>query len=133
MKAKMRKVFVISGLLALALIFWAVLGYLLGLPSFRVVLPLSIAGIILFLAAGFLKNLEERRRFNEYLESQRRDPEVQEKIRNGELEPGDKSGRAKVKAEYRDRNTGVNWTGASVHGAVPQRKPRRKFLPGNWD
>jgi hypothetical protein len=49
------------------------------------------------------------------------------------VEPGDKTGRAKVRAQYRDRNTGVNWTGASVHGAVPHRKPRRKFLSGNRD
>jgi hypothetical protein len=130
MKSKMRPVFVLAGLLALALIFWTVLGYLLGLPSFRLVFPLSIGGIVLFFVTGYLKNREERRKFEEYLESRKRDPEVQEKIRNGELESGDKIGYAKSWGHYRDRNTGVNWTGASVHGAVPHRRPRRNFLPG---
>jgi hypothetical protein len=127
----MRIIFILSGMLAIVLIFWAALGCLLDLPSFPLVLPLSIAGIVLFLLAGFLKNLDERRRFSEFLESKKRDPEVQAMLSKEKVEAGDKTGRAKVKAYFREGNAGVNWTGASVHGAVPQRKLKRIFLPKN--
>lgn len=127
----MKKLFAFTGILAVAGIFWASLGFLLDLPSFRVSLPLALAGILLFLGSGILKNREEQRRFREFLESQERDRDVQEKLKNEQLEAGDKTGRAKVKAQYRERNTGLNWTGASVHGAVPHRKKRRTFLPKN--
>ncbi len=127
----MRKLFVLTGLFALALLFWAVLGYLMDLPSFPVVLPLSIGAVVVFLGTGVLKNLEERRKFREFLESQKSDPQVREKLKKERIEPGDKTGRSGVKAYFKDGNAGVNWTGASVHGAVPHRKKRRSFLSKN--
>jgi hypothetical protein len=131
MNNKIRMLFVLSGMLAVGLIFWAALAYLMDLPSFPLAMPLCIAGIVLFLVTGSMKNLEEKRRFREFLESRKRDPEVQENLRSEKVEAGDKTGRAGVKARYRERNTGLNWTGASVHGAVPQRKKRRGFLSKN--
>ncbi len=127
----MRRLFVLSGLITLALIFWAALGYLMDLPSFRAVLPLCLFSIAIFFVTGFLKNREERQKFREFLASKERDKDVQEKLRNERVEPGDKTGRAGVKTYFKERNVGVNWTGASVHGAVPQRKKRRTFLPKN--
>jgi hypothetical protein len=87
--------------------------------------------IILFLAIGVLKNREEKRKFEEYLEELKRDRDLQEKLRSEKIDPGDKTGRAKVKAYFKDRNVGLSWTGASVHGAVPKRNKRRSFLPKN--
>ena len=127
----MRTLFILSGLFAILMIFWAALGYLMDLSSFPLVLPLSIFSILVFLGTGFLKNRVEDRKFKEFLESKKRDKKVQEKLQNERIEPGDKTGRAGVKAYFKDRNVGVNWTGASVHGAVPQRKRRRSFLPKN--
>ena len=127
----MRTLFNSTQIIAIGLIFWAALGYLMNLPSFPVVLPLSITSIAISLAAGFLKNHQERRKFKEFLESKKRDSELQEKRKDEQLEPGDKTGRSKVKAYFKERNVGLNWTGASVHGAVPQRKKRRSFLPKN--
>ena len=127
----MKRLFGITGIIDVGLIFWAAIGYLMDLPSFRAALPLSIAGILVFLAAGILKNRAEQRKFREFIESQKRDKDVQEKLKNEAIEKGDKTGRAGVKAQYRERNTGLNWTGASVHGAVPHRKKRRSFLPKN--
>jgi hypothetical protein len=127
----MRKVYIITGLVALGLIFWTALGYLMDLPSFRITLPLCITFIVGFFVAGFLKNREEHRKFREFLESKERDPQVQEKLKNERIDPGDKTGRAGVKTYFKERNVGVNWTGASVHGAVPHRKRRKTFLPKN--
>lgn len=127
----MKKLFAFTGIIAVGLIFWAALGYLMDLPSFPIVLPACIVLILVFLISGFLKNLEERRKFREFLESKRRDRDVQEKLKNERVEPGDKTGRVKVKSYFKERNVGVNWTGASVHGAVPHRKKRRTFLPKN--
>jgi hypothetical protein len=127
----MRMLFTLTGLMALGLIFWAGLGYLMDLDTFPLALTLAITGILAFLVIGVLKNQAEQRRFREFLESQNRDREVQEKRKNESVRPGDRTGRAKVKAEYRERNTGVNWTGASVHGATPHRKQRRTFLSKN--
>ena len=127
----MRTLFNITGLIAVLMIFWAALGYLMDLSSFPLVFPLSIFSILGFLGTGFLKNRAENRKFREFLESKKGDKEVQEKLQNERIEPGDKTGRAGVKAYFKDRNVGVNWTGASVHGAVPQRKRRRSFLPKN--
>jgi DNA-binding protein H-NS len=78
-----------------------------------------------------LKNLAEKRKFEEFLENMKRDKDLQEKLKKEKIDPGDKSGRAKIKAFYRERNSGVTWTGASVHGAVPKRNKRRDFLPKN--
>lgn len=113
------------------MIFWAAVGYLLASPSFRVALPLAIFAVLAFLATGFLKNRAEHRDFRDFIESQKRDKSVQEKLKDEAIYPGDKAGRAKVRSKYRDRNTGLNWTGASVHGAVPHRKKRRDFLSKN--
>ena len=67
----------------------------------------------------------------QFLESRERDPEVQQKLKKEKVEPGDKTGRAGVKTYFKERNAGLNWTHASVHGAVPQRKKRKTFLPKN--
>ena len=126
-----RILFTSTGILTIGMIFWAALGYLMDLASFNVILPLCCASILAFMGTGFLKNYFERRKFRELIESKKQDRKLQEKIRNERIYMGDKTGRAKVKVEYRARNAGLNWTGASVHGAVPQRKKRRSFLPRN--
>ena len=129
--SKMRSLFVFTGLATVAMIFWSTLAYLMGMPSFRVSLPLTIISIILFLGVGLLKNRVEKRRFEEFLEDLKRDQELQEKIKNEKIDPGDKTGRAKVKAYFKERNSGLSWTGGSVHGTVPKRNKRRTFLPKN--
>ena len=127
----MRSLSVFTGLVAVAMIFWSALAYLLGMPSFRISLPLTIISIVLFLGVGLLKNRVEKRRFEEFLEDMKRDQELQEKIKNEKIDPGDKTGRAKVKAYFKERNSGLSWTGGSVHGTVPKRNKRRSFLPKN--
>ena len=127
----MKKLFIFTGLIAVAMIFWAALGYLMDMPSFRLSLPLAMGSVVLFFAAGLLKNLKEKRRFEAYLEEMKHDKDLQEKLKSERIDPGDKTGRAKIKAYYKDRNIGLSWTGASVHGAVPKRNKRRSFLPKN--
>lgn len=127
----MKKLFVFSGLVAVAMIFWAVLGYLMDRPSFPLVFPFAIGSVILFFLAGLLKNREEKRKFEVFLDSKKRDMDLQEKLKDERIDPGDKTGRARIKAYYKDRNIGLSWTGASVHGAVPKRNKRRNFLPKN--
>ena len=127
----MRNLFAFTGLVTVAMIFWSTLAYLLGMPSFRISLPLTILSIVLFFGVGFLKNRAEKRKFEEYIEHLKRNPELQDKIKEEKVDPGDKTGRARVKAYYKDRNIGLSWTGASVHGAVPKRNKRRSFLPKN--
>jgi hypothetical protein len=127
----MKNLFVFTGLLTIAMIFWSALAYLMAMPSLRISLFLTTISILLFFAAGMLKNLAEKRKFEEFLEKLKRDKDLQEKLRKENIDPGDKTGRAKIKAYYRERNSGVTWTGASVHGAVPKRNKRRDFLPKN--
>jgi hypothetical protein len=127
----MRSLFAFTGVVAVAMIFWSALAYLLGMPSFRISLPLTLISIALFLGVGLLKNRDEKRKFEEFLEHVKRDQELQEKIKDEKIDPGDKTGRAKVKAYFKERNIGLSWTGASVHGAVPKRNKRRPFLPKN--
>ena len=127
----MKKLFAITGLIAVGLVFWTALGYLMDMPSFPVILPLCIISIIAFFITGFLKNIEDNRKFREFLESREKDKDIQEKLWNEKIDPGDKTGRAGVKTYFKERNAGVNWTGASVHGAVPQRRKRRTFLSKN--
>jgi hypothetical protein len=128
---KMRSLFVFTGLVTIAMIFWTTLGYLLGMPSFRISFPLSIISVVLFLGVGLLKNHAEKRKFEAFLEQMKRDPELQEKIKDERIDPGDKTGRAKVRAYYKERNSGLTWTGGSVHGTVPKRTKRRRFLSKN--
>jgi hypothetical protein len=128
---RLRRLFTVTGLLAVALLFWSVLAFLMDFPSFRLSLVCALGGILLFLATGILKNRTEHRQFQEFLDSQREDKAIQQKLKDERIGPGDKTGRAKVKADYKERNVGLNWTGASVHGAVPQRKKRRSFLTKN--
>ncbi len=127
----MKKLFVLTGLITVAMIFWSTLGFLMDLPSFRISFPLTIISIVLFFGAGILKNHAEKRKFEEFLESLEQDKDLQEKIKEEKIDPGDKTGRARIKAYYKDRNSGLSWTGASVHGAVPKRNKRRTFLPKN--
>jgi hypothetical protein len=127
----MRNLLVITGLAAVAMILWSTLGYLMDMPSFRFIFPLTIISIVLFLGIGILKNHAEKRRFEEFLEELKRDQDLQEKLKSEKIDPGDKTGRAKVKAYFKERNIGLSWTGASVHGAVPKRNKRRSFLPKN--
>jgi len=131
MNNPMRTLFNITGILTIGMIFWAALGYLMDLSSFSLILPLCCASILLYFGIGFLKNYIERRKFREFIESQKQDPELQDKIKKERIATEDKTGRANTKIYYKDRNTGLNWTGASVHGAVPHRKKRRTFLPKN--
>ena len=128
---KMRSLFGFTGFLTIVMIFWSVLAYMLGKPSFRVSLPLTIISIIMFLGVGLLKNRVEKRKFEEFLEDLKRDRELQEKLKYEKIDPGDKTGRAKVRAYYKERNSGLSWTGGSVHGTVPKRNKRRSFLPKN--
>jgi hypothetical protein len=127
----MRGLIIFTGLLTVAMIFWSTLAYLLGMPSLRISFPLTIISIVLFFGAGMLKNRAEKIKFEEFLESKKHDRELQDKIRDEKIDPGDKTGRARVKAYYKERNSGLSWTGASVHGAVPKRNKRRSFLPKN--
>lgn len=129
--SKMRSLFVFTGLLSAAMIFWSTLAYLLGMPSFRIVFPLTIISIALYFGIGLLKNRAEKRKFEEFLEHVKQDQELQEKIKDEKIDPGDKTGRAKVKAYFKERNSGLSWTGGSVHGTVPKRNKRRTFLPKN--
>jgi hypothetical protein len=127
----MKNLFALTGLIAVALIFWASLGFLMDMPSFRISFPLSIISIVLFFGAGMLKNRAEKRKFEEFLEGLKQDKVLQDKLKEKKIDPGDKTGRARIKAYYKDRNIGLSWTGASVHGAVPKRNKRRTFLPKN--
>ena len=129
--SKMRRLFLVTGLVTVAMIFWSTLAYLLGMPSFRISFPLTILSIVLFLGVGLLKNLAEKRKFEEFLEHLKHDQVLQERIKDEKIDPGDKTGRAKVKAYYKERNSGLSWTGGSVHGTVPKRNKRRSFLPKN--
>jgi len=129
--SKMRSLFVFTGLLTVAMIFWSTLAYLLGMPSFRFAFTLTIISIALFFGIGLLKNRAEKKKFEEFLEHVKRDQELQEKIKDEKIDPGDKTGRAKVKAYFKERNSGLSWTGGSVHGTVPKRNKRRSFLPKN--
>jgi hypothetical protein len=127
----MRSLFVLSGLVTVAMIFWSTLAYLLGIPSFRISFPLTIISIVLFFGVGFLKNRAEKRKFEKFLEHMKGDRELQAKIKDEKIDHGDKTGRAKVIAYYKERNSGLSWTGGSVHGTVPKRTKRRSFLPKN--
>jgi hypothetical protein len=129
--SKTTGLFALTGLVTVAMIFWSALAYLLGMPSFRLSFPLTILSIVLFFGVGLLRNRTEKRKFKAYLEHLKQDPELQEKIKDEKIHPGDKTGRARVKAHYPERNSGLSWTGASVHGAVPKRNKRRDFLPKN--
>jgi len=129
--SKMRSLLVFTGLITVTMIFWSTLAYLLGKPSFSIILPLTIISIVLFLGVGLLKNRAEKRKFEEFLEDLKRDRKLQEKIRDEKIDPGDKTGRAKVRAYYKERNSGLTWTGGSVHGTAPKRNKRRSFLPKN--
>jgi hypothetical protein len=129
--SKMRSLLVFTGLITVAMIFWSTLAYLLGKPSFSIILPLTIISIILFLGVGLLKNRAEKGKFEEFLEDLKRDRKLQEKIKDEKIDPGDKTGRAKVRAYYKERNSGLSWTGGSVHGTAPKRNKGRSFLPKN--
>ena len=128
---KMRGLLILSGLVTVAMIFWSSLAYLLGMPSFRTIFPLAIISIVLFLGVGLMKNRVEKKKFEKFLEDLKQNQDLQEKIKNEKIDPGDKTGRAKVRAYYKERNIGLSWTGGSVHGAVPKRNKRRSFLPKN--
>lgn len=127
----MKSLFAISGLVAGVMIFWSSWAYLLGMPSLKTIFPLTILSIVFFLGIGLLKNREEKRKFKAFLDDLKNNQELQEKIKNEKIDPGDKTGRAKVKAYFKERNNGLSWTGSSVHGAVPKRNKRRSFLPKN--
>ena len=127
----MKKLFLFTGLVAVAMILWTVLGYLMDMPSFPLVFLLTIGSVVLFFLAGLLKNREEKRKFEAFLDSMKQDKDLQKKMKDERIDPGDKTGRARIKAYYKDRNIGLSWTGASVHGAVPKRNKRRSFLPKN--
>jgi len=129
--SKMRNLLLFTGLITVIMIFWSTLAYLLGKPSFSIILPLTIISIVLFLGVGLLKNRAEKRKFEEFLEDLKRDRKLQERIRDEKIDPGDKTGRAKVRAYYKERNSGLSWTGGSVHGTAPNRNKRRSFLPKN--
>jgi len=128
---KLRSLLVFTGFVTVAMIFWSTLAYLMGMPTFRISFPLTIISIVVFLGVGILRNRAEKRKFQEYIEHLKRDQGLQEKIKDEKIDPGDKTGRAKVRAYYKERNSGLSWTGASVHGAVPKRNKRRSFLPKN--
>jgi hypothetical protein len=46
----MKKLFVFTGLVAVAMIFWSKLAYLLGMPSFRISFRLTVISVVLVLS-----------------------------------------------------------------------------------
>jgi hypothetical protein len=129
--SNMKNLFAFTGLIAVGMIFWATLGYLMDMPTLPIRFTLAFISIVLFFSVGILKNRAEKRKFEEFLELKRRDRDMQEKLKDEKIDPGDKTGRAKVKAYYKERNSGLSWSGGSVHGTVPKRTKRRSFLPKN--
>ena len=85
---------------------------------------------ILLVLVGILKNRHDRKKFKEFLESLKRKQRLNEEPEKEVAVPGKNPIRSKIRARYRPRKVGLNWTGASVHGAVPRRKDRREFLDG---
>ena len=120
------------------LIFWAALGYLMDWPSFRIIRWVCLGSIGLYFLTGILKNLAERKEFQRFLEEQREDRDVQEKLQKersvragsggGKGLTGGKRG---VESAFKDKKTGIDWMPANVHGSVPARKKRRSFLSKN--
>ena len=102
---KMRSLLVFTGFVTVAMIFWSTLAYLMGMPTFRISFPLTIISIVVFLGVGILRNRAEKRKFQEYIEHLKRDQGLQDKIREEKIDPGDKTGRAKIKAYYKERNS----------------------------
>lgn len=127
---RIRTIFRISGILALGMIFWAALGFLLDSPSLAYTRWLCPGSILLYLLAGFLKYREEKRRFREFLEAARSDPEVQDRMRKEKITPGGGSGAEGTGYAFKRRKSGIDWMPANIHGSVPARKTRRSFLKG---
>jgi len=60
----MRKLFILSGMVTVGLIFWTALGYLMDLSSHRIVFLICIVSIIGFFITGFLKKRQDRNSWN---------------------------------------------------------------------
>lgn len=73
-------------------------------PSFWIVLPVTIVVIAGFFLTGFLKNLDEKRKFRDFLDSQERDPDVQKKLKDERIETGKNTGRPAIKTHFKDGN-----------------------------
>lgn len=127
---RIKTLFRISGIFTLGMILWTTLGFLMGRVSFAYVKWICAGSIVLYLVLGFIKNHRERQNFREFLELQRQDPEVQEKLRKEKTGPGEKSHGSGTAYAFRQKKSGIDWMPANIHGSVPARKKRRSFLSG---
>ncbi len=127
----MRIVLIINGILAVFLLLAAFLAFMLDYPLFRFFLPADIIAIVSLLGLAVYNNHLKNIRFRKFIQSRKDDKELQDELQRNKLSYKDKTGRAKIPGKYTTRKIGNVWTGNNLHGAVPNRQDRRKFLTKN--
>ena len=127
----MRIALVINGIIAVFLVFAAFLTFMMDYPSLRFFMPAAVSSVVLLLALAVYNNYLQNKKFRRFIQHNKENKELQEKLQQSRLSYKDKTGRAKVPGKYTTRKIGNVWTGNNLHGAVPNRQDRRKFLTGN--
>ena len=127
----MRIVLIINGMLAVSLLFAASLAFMMDYPSLGLFLPACMITLVSLLGLAVYNNHLKNKRFREFIQSKKDDKDLQDELQRTKLSYKDKTGRAKVPGKYTTRKIGNLWTGNNLHGAVPNRQDRRKFLTKN--
>ena len=127
----MRIILIIKGITAVVLIFASFLAFTMDLPSLRVYLPAAFISVVLLLALVYYNNHLQNKKFRKFIQSKKDDRELQEELQQRKLLYKDQTGRAKIPGKYTTRKIGNVWIGNNLHGAVPVRQDRRKFLRKN--
>jgi len=127
----MRTVLIINGIIAVLLFFAVSLAFLMDSPSLRFYLPSVIIAVVSLLGLAVYNNHLQNKKFRKFIQSKKDDKDLQEELQRNKLSYKDKTGRAKVPGKYTTRKIGNLWTGNNLHGAIPTRQDRRKFLTKN--
>ena len=92
----------------------------------RYAVPVNVFIFVLLLAAAVYNNYLKNKKFREFLLKAKQDkvlknepgraPAHKSRVKTGEY------------SHFKSRRTGLTWTGGTVHGAVPKRGVKKKFL-----
>lgn len=119
---------IIAVIMALA-ITTCFIGFMMDWSMTRYALPVNIILFVILLASAIYNNYLENKKFRQFLVDVKQDrafingndrpskaPDEKSRLNSGEY------------SHYKTRKSGLSWSAGTVHGAVPKRGEKRKFL-----
>ena len=101
-------------------------GYMMGWEIIDYAVPVNVFIFVVLLASAIYNKHLENKKFRQFLQKIKQDQVLKKENKRATATPSRvMTGNS---SQFKARKIGLNWTGGTVHGAVPKRGNRRSFL-----